>query len=62
MPFLAGGTSATVQLNVSVVAAPLSSVAVTTTLSVPGWAFLATVPVIRPADEIERPAGNPLAP
>ena len=55
-PLAAGGTSLTTQLNVSLVAAPLSSVAVTVTASVPGAAFFATVPDITPAAEIVRPA------
>ncbi len=61
VPFFAGGTSLIVQVKVSGVAAPLSSVAVTVTEYEPGWAFLATVPVIIPADEIVRPGGRPVA-
>ena len=58
---MVGGTSLTTQENVSVVDAPLSSVPVTTTEYVPGVAFLATVPVIIPADKMVRPAGRPVA-
>ena len=58
-----GGTSSTLQLNVSAVAAPLSSVAVTVTRALPGVASVAIVPVMRPvAGSMDRPRGRLDAP